>query len=166
MGPQKCFLLQRAFDNELYHYNYFYKYFCLYMEFVEMEEEVQECLDVDKIDDLLINERNDCLQLYEEEGNNPPELSLEGNMWLYLKPPVIESDKEDLTRIYDKETNITFDQIKDYICNEAVTGLFTSSPYQERQNQRNKQVNQMNFKMECHMYEFVNITRDNLRVHL
>jgi hypothetical protein len=61
MGPEKCFLLQRAFDNELYHYTYFYKYLCLYMEFVEMEEEVHECLDIDKIDDLLINDRNDCL---------------------------------------------------------------------------------------------------------
>jgi len=79
---------------------------------------------------------------------------------------VIESDEEDLTRIYDKETNITFDQIKEYICNDAINGLFTSSPYQERQNKRNKQVNQMNFKMECDVFEYVNITRDNLKVHL
>ena len=141
MGPEKCFLLPRVFDDELYHYNYFYKYLCLYMEFVEMEEETHECLDIDNIDNLLIKERNDCLKLYEEVDDNPPELSQEGTLWLYLKPTVIESDEEDLTRIYDKETNITFDQIKEYICNDAITGLFTSSPYQERQNKRNKQVN-------------------------
>jgi hypothetical protein len=65
MGPERCFLLPRAFDSEHYHYTYFFKYICLYMEFVEMEYEALNCLAIESMDNLLIYERNSCLKLYE-----------------------------------------------------------------------------------------------------
>ena len=43
--------------------------------------------------------------------------------------------------------------------------MLSSSPYQEIQDKRNKQVNQINQEMNCEVFQYVNITRDNVVVH-
>ena len=107
MGPEKCFLLPRVYDDILYHYNYFYKYLCLYNDYVELEEEAHECLDVNNIDDLLIKERDDCLK--ELERYVEPVLTLDSRLWFYYKPVYQEDDLDDLTRINDEETDVTLE---------------------------------------------------------
>ena len=44
--------------------------------------------------------------------------------------------------------------------------MFQSSPYKERQNNRTKKVNEINTRMDCELFEYVNITRNNLVVHM
>ena len=58
MDPDSCFILPRVINDNLYHYNYFYKYLCLYMNLVEMDSEAKTCLDIDNIDDLLLYQRD------------------------------------------------------------------------------------------------------------
>ena len=65
MGPEKCFDLPRVVNSELYHYNYFYKYLCLWFEYVELDHEAHECLETDNLDDRHIKRRDDCLKAYE-----------------------------------------------------------------------------------------------------
>ena len=67
MGPDKCFILPRVLNDEEYHFNYFYKYLCLYMNLVDIDQEASSCLDIDNIDDLLLYERNQCLINYESK---------------------------------------------------------------------------------------------------
>lgn len=54
VGPEKCFELPRVLNNELYHYNFFYKYLCLWLEYVELDVEANGCLDIETLDELNI----------------------------------------------------------------------------------------------------------------
>ena len=45
-----------------------------------------------------------------------PIMEKEGSLYLYLQPPVIEDDLIDLTRKFDKETDITAKEIEDFVC--------------------------------------------------
>lgn len=40
-----------------------------------------------------------------------PVMEREGPLFLYLQPPITEDDEEDLTRIYDKPTDVTAEEI-------------------------------------------------------
>lgn len=114
LGPEKCFDLPRVTNSDLYHYNYFYKYFCLWSQFVEFDAEASACLETETLNELHINQRDDCLKAYESKGM--PIMEKEGSLYLYLQPPVIEDDIIDLTRKFDKETDITAKEIEDFVC--------------------------------------------------
>ena len=74
-------------------------------EYVELDEEAVLCLDAENIDDRLIYGRDSCLKAYESELM--PELTTDGPLYIYQKLIIITDDEEDLTRVFDKETNFT-----------------------------------------------------------
>lgn len=88
------------------------------------------CLDAENLDDRLINGRDNCLKAYESELM--PELTTDGPLYIYQKPIIITDDEEDLTRVFDKETNFTMENIQDFVCNTGISAIFHSSPYIER----------------------------------
>ena len=81
MGPEKCFELPMVTNDQIYLYNYFYKYLCLMFEYVELDEEAVLCLDAENIDDRLIYGRDSCLKAYESELM--PELTTDGPLYIY-----------------------------------------------------------------------------------
>jgi hypothetical protein len=75
------------------------------MQYVELDTDATDCLGIDSFDDLLIHKRNECLKQY--EAALVPELTKDFKLWFYTQNFIFEEEVEDLTRIYDKETNIT-----------------------------------------------------------
>ena len=66
-------------------------------------------MEAENLDDRLIHGRDRCLKEYESELM--PELTTDGPLYIYQKPIIITDDQEDLTRVLDKETDFTINDI-------------------------------------------------------
>jgi hypothetical protein len=66
-----------------------------------------------------------------------PELIKEGGVWIYEQVEIIEEEPE-LVFVPDRETTLTNEQIEKFICQNITSLIFSSSPYQERQDNRMK----------------------------
>jgi hypothetical protein len=80
---------------------------------------------------------------------------------------VVEDDEDaEPVIVYDNPTNLTHEQISDFLCNETMSLDFHTSPFSIK-NDKNKYVkyNSMSFQMGCEVFNQYNGTMNNTVVH-
>jgi len=70
-----------------------------------------------------------------------------------------------LERVKDRDTEFTMQDIERFLCDNKTSLNFVSSPYQTLEGNQFFDMNQFEIELECSVYEYANMTRDNLMIY-